>query len=82
MKIKSLRQNIWSLCRYLKPGLPEYEVGALISLPRRSIRCMLLKSFVRLRRHNGLKVDYTLLGVMGRDFVSALQPVAYCTIPG
>jgi hypothetical protein len=26
--------------------------------------------------------DCRLLVVMGRDFVSALQPVAYCTIPG
>jgi hypothetical protein len=27
-------------------------------------------------------VDCRLLDVMGRDFVSALQPVAYCTVPG
>jgi hypothetical protein len=26
--------------------------------------------------------DCRLLVVMGRDFVSALQPVAYCTVPG
>jgi hypothetical protein len=27
-------------------------------------------------------VDCRLLVVMGRDFVSALQSVAYCTVPG
>jgi hypothetical protein len=27
-------------------------------------------------------VDCRLLGVMGQDFISALQPVAYCTVPG
>jgi hypothetical protein len=28
-----------------------------------------------------VRSDCRLLVVMGRDFVSALQPVAYCTVP-
>jgi hypothetical protein len=39
-------------------------------------------AFNREKSQDGLTLDCRLLVVMGRDLVSALQPVAYCTIPG